>query len=151
MGLKISDLHVRRSAYISASPERVWQEFQTFERISAWLNSGHQLHAFEPKLGGVTDFSVEIEGMRQRYGGTVLVWEPAHEVSFSSNWSDPGMAWPVPTFWTIRLAGLYDGCQVEIFHHGFDRLGADAGANLEGYEEGWTNRHLKALRAIVED
>ena len=38
----------------------------------------------------------------------------------------------------------------EIFHHGFERLGADAADNLEGYEEGWDIRHLKTLRSIVE-
>jgi hypothetical protein len=39
---------------------------------------------------------------------------------------------------------------VKIFYHGFERLGADAADSLEGYEEGWDVKHLKALRAIVE-
>ena len=61
------------------------------------------------------------------------------------------MTWPVPTFMTIRLTPLYDATLVEIFHHGFERLGIDAADNLQGYEEGWDIKHLKALRAIVEE
>jgi hypothetical protein len=56
----------------------------------------------------------------------------------------------VPTLWTIRLTPIYDATLVEIFHHGFERLGVDAADNLEGYESGWDVKHLKALRAIVE-
>ena len=52
--------------------------------------------------------------------------------------------------WTIRLIAVYDGTMVEILHHGFERLGLAGGAELEGYEDGWDNKHLKALRAVVE-
>ena len=62
MGLEIGCLHVRRSILIQAAPKRVWREFETFERIAAWLDRGHQLHAFEPRTGGNADFSVEIDG-----------------------------------------------------------------------------------------
>ena len=62
MGLRISLLNVRRSILIQASPTRVWQEFESFERIAAWLGHGHQLHVFEPRLGGQVDMSVEIDG-----------------------------------------------------------------------------------------
>ena len=149
MGMKIGRLHVRRSILIQASPARVWQEFESFERIAAWLNRGHQLHSFEARLGGKVAMSVEIDGERRHYGGTVLTYEPESEVSFESNWEPPN-SWPVPTFWTIRLTPLYDGTLVEIFHHGFERLGADAADNLQGYEDGWDITHLKALRAAVE-
>ena len=39
---------------------------------------------------------------------------------------------------------------VEFFHHGFERLGADAADELEGYEEGWGLTHLASLRSLVE-
>ncbi len=149
MGVEISLLKVRRSILIKASAQRVWQEFETFDRIAGWLSRGHVLHTFEPRLNGQVDMSVEIDGERRHYGGPVLIYEPAREVTFESNWDAP-YAWPVPTLWTIRLTSIYDGTMVEIFHHGFERLGADAADNLEGYEEGWDLRHLKALRAIVE-
>jgi len=148
MGIRIGMLHVRRSIYIDAAPARVWQEFESFERITAWLGLGHRLHAFEPRVGGAVDMSVEIDGVRRHFGGLVLIFDAGSELSFESNWQPP-LDWPVPTLWTIRLTPLYDGTLAEIFHHGFERLGAAAADNLEGYEDGWDIKHLKALRAIV--
>ena len=149
MGMEIGRLNVRRSILIQASPARVWQEFESFERIAAWLNRGHKLHEFEPRIGGKVKMSVEMNNEQRYYGGSVLIYEPEHEVSFESQWEPPN-SWPVPTFWTIRLTPLYDGTMVEIFHHGFERLGQDAADNLQGYEDGWDITHLKALRSIVE-
>ena len=149
MGMKIGSLHVRRSILIQAPPNRVWQEFESFERISSWLNLGHELHEFDPKLGGGVRMSVEIAGERRHYGGSILIFDPEREVSFESQWDEPHN-WPVPTFWTIRLTPIYDGTQVEIYHHGFERMGADAASLLEGYEDGWDVRHLQALRSIIE-
>jgi uncharacterized protein YndB with AHSA1/START domain len=149
MGLQISLLNVRRSILIQASPERVWQEFESFERIKVWFSRGHEVHTFEPCVGGTVDMSVAIDGEQRHYGGAVLIFQPDREVSFESNWQPPHQ-WPVPTIWTIRLTPLYDATQVEIFHHGFERLGADAADNLEGYEQGWDMKHLSALRGVVE-
>ena len=149
MGTQIGALHVRRSIFIQAPPALVWQEFESAERIKNWLNLGHTVHKFEPRVNGQVEMSVEIEGEQRYYGGRVLIFEPNQEVTFESQWRAPH-SWPVPTFWTIRLTPLYDGTQVEIFHHGFERLGSDAADNLEGYEEGWDIRHLKALRAIID-
>ncbi|MGE0600261.1 MAG: SRPBCC domain-containing protein [Dehalococcoidia bacterium] len=149
MGLSIGPMHVRRSIFIQAAPAAVWREFESFERIASWLSLGHTLHSLDLQVGGIADFSVEIEGEHRHYGGRVLIFERERELSLESNWAAPH-AWPVPTLWTIRLNPLYDGTQVEIFHHGFERLGADAADNLEGYEEGWDVKHLKALRRVVE-
>ena len=52
--------------------------------------------------------SVEIDGVRQRYGGSVVVYETAREITFESNWNDAPMRWPLPTFMTIRLTPLYE-------------------------------------------
>ncbi len=152
MGLQISSLAVRRSVFIQASPSRVWREFETAERIAAWLDRGHKLHSIDPREGGRVEMSVEIDGKRRQYGGPVLVVEPQREMSFEIRWATP---WEAAysqrtTYWTFRLTGLYGGTLVEIFHHGFELSGADAGDDLEGYEEGWDVKHLKALRAIVE-
>ena len=149
MGLEIGPLHVRRSILIQAPPERVWQEFETFERIRGWLDRGHRLHTFEPKLGGRVSMSVEIDGQRRHYGGPIVVFEAAREVSLESQW-EPPWSWAVPTYWTIRLTRLYGHTRVELFHHGFERLGADAADELQGYEQGWDVQHLVALREIAE-
>ena len=149
MGISISLLNVRRSILIRAYPARVWREFESFERVAGWFGRGHELHQFEPKLGGRVDMSVEIEAEKRHYGGPIIIWEAERELTFESNWEAPH-AWPVPTFFTFRLTALYDETMVELFHHGFERFGADAAGYLEGYEEGWDVKHLKALRSIVE-
>ena len=149
MGINISLLNVRRSVLIGALPARVWQEFGSFESVSKWFGRGHELHRFEAELGGRVDLSVRIGDQTRHFGGPIIVWEPEHEVTFESNWEQPH-AWPLTTFFTVRLTALYDGTMVEIFHHGFERFGADAAAYLESYEEGWDVKHLKALREIVE-
>ena len=150
MGLDVGPLHVRRSILVEAAPSRVWQEFESTDRIKAWLNLGHVVHKFEPNVGGSVEMSVEIDGVDQYFGGKVLVLEPERELSFDSQWQEPN-SWSVPTFWTIRLTAIYDSTQVEIFHHGFERLGAHAAQNLQDYEDGWDIKHLKALRSIVDD
>src|SRR5262245_32489146 len=144
MGIEIGALHVRRSAFIQATPERVWQEFTSFDRLDAWFGRGHRLETYEPRLGGQVLLSVEVEGAKRAFGGRILVFQAARELSFSNNWESDG--WPVSTFITLRLAPLYDACLVELFHHGFERLGHDAGSELQGYEAGWHPRHLEALR-----
>ncbi|NJN50875.1 MAG: SRPBCC domain-containing protein [Gammaproteobacteria bacterium] len=148
MATQIGALHVRRSIFIEATPKRVWQEFTSFERIKAWFGLGHTLHALDPTEGAVADLSVEIDGQRRHFGGAVLSVDPARELTIASNWQG-AEAWPTPTYWTIRLTALYGGTLVELFHHGFERLGGDAGDNLEGYEQGWDVKHLVALRRIV--
>lgn len=79
MGIQISLLHVRRSILIQAPPARVWSEFASFERISAWLNLGQRLHVFEPRVGGRVEMSVELDSVRRHYGGSVLICEPERE------------------------------------------------------------------------
>ena len=148
MGVEIGVLYVRRAAFIRATPARVWQEFSTFDRLAAWFGTGHQLEAYQPEPGGRVLLSVQIEGERKAFGGSVLVFEPERELSFENNWESDG--WPVPTLVTLRLRALYEGCQVELFHHGFERLGANADAVFLGYESGWDVHHLQALKEIIE-
>jgi uncharacterized protein YndB with AHSA1/START domain len=148
MGIAIGALSVRRSCLVHATPDRVWQEFSSFDRLAAWFGRGHRLDVYEPRPGGRVLLSVEMEGAKRAYGGPILVFEPGRELTFSNNWETDG--WPVPTLLTFRLTPLYDGCHVELFHHGFERLGGDAAGELQGYEAGWHSRHLEALKAIVE-
>lgn len=149
MGIDLGHLAVRRSSFIRATPERVWQEFTSFEALRPWFGTGHTLEAFEPRVGGTVRLSIERDGRRVFAGGCVVVFEPGRELSFEDNW-DPPDDLPLPTFITIRLTPLYGGTHVELFHHGFERLGEEAGDLLEGYESGWDGHHLEALRSIVE-
>ncbi len=148
MGLEIGELHVRRSTLVAATPARVWQEFTSFDRLAAWFSQGHRLEAFEPRAGSRIRLSVEIDGERRYFGGEVLVFDPAREISFEDNWETGG--WPVPAYITIRLSPHGDGCHVELFHHGFEQFGEGAAEELEGHEIGWHMKHLEKLRRIVE-
>ena len=90
MGITVSALHVRRSAFIQARPERVWQEFTSFDRLAAWFGQGQQLEVYEPELGGRMLLSVEVAGVRRAFGGPILILDPARELTFSSNWEADG-------------------------------------------------------------
>jgi uncharacterized protein YndB with AHSA1/START domain len=158
VGLQLGHLYIRRSTFINATPERTWQEFASFETLRDWFGTpflvpggrtSHTLLEFEPRAGGSIRLSVGLDGEARCFGGRVLVCEPARELSFENNW-EPPHAEPVSTFITIRLASLYGGTHVELFHHGFERWDARAGEMLEGYESGWHPLHLEALRSIVE-
>ncbi|GAB5452902.1 MAG: hypothetical protein Hals2KO_32300 [Halioglobus sp.] len=148
MATQISTLHVLLSTFIHAPAVRVWDEFTSFQRFAAWFGQGHSLETYEPELGGSVRLSVNVDGANRFFGGTILGFEAACELTFSNNWESSG--WPVPTFITLQLTSLYDSTLVELFHHGFDRLGAAAGSELQGYEAGWHSRHLENLKKIVE-
>jgi len=112
-------------------------------------SSGHTLDEFDPGPTGRVELSVDIDGSPRGFGGPITVWQPEQELSFANNWHPPH-AWPVPTQITFRLTPLYDGTRVELFHHGFERLGAQAADEHEGYEGAWDLRHLKELKRLVE-
>ena len=51
---------------------------------------------------------------------------------------------------TLRLSPSYQGTLVELFHHGFERLGKSGADEHLAYESSWDTRHLTALKKIVE-
>jgi uncharacterized protein YndB with AHSA1/START domain len=158
MGAKVGALVVRRSIWIDAKPDEVWHEFESFERMRAWYGTGHTLVRYEPFVGGVveTDASSDSDNhgddassSELRFVGKVVVFEPGREVTFEQDWL--GHGWIAPPLITIRLTEVDGGTLVELMHHGFEALGTTAVAaeNHEGFEGGWTNRQLVALRARV--
>jgi len=148
VGAHIGAHFVRRAIWIDAKPDDVWEEFTTIERMRAWYGTGHTLVQYEPRLGGVveTDAASDVathgeDAPPLRFVGTVVVFEPGRELTFEQDWV--GHGWTTPPLITIRLTEHDGGTIVELFHHGF---GADDQA---GFEEGWTNRQLVALRERV--
>ena len=155
-----SILVVRRSIHIQAPPERVWREFETFERMNAWWGAligppeggkpnGQRLVTYEPRMGGHVEMEVSLDGEPARYGGTIIVFDAPRELTFENDWI-PNRGWLQPTFITIRLASLLGGTLVELIHHGFERTGAAAADDHAGYEGGWGMTQLNALRSVVE-
>lgn len=147
--MDIGLLNVRRSIQIAATPARVWQEFESFDRMAAWWGTGHTLAVYEPHVGGRIEMTVDVDGEPRRYGGPITVFDAARELTIESSWIPP-RDWPVPTYLTIRLAPALSGTLVELFHHGFERMGEIAADQHMGYEEGWSMRQLVMLRERAE-
>ena len=152
MALVIGPLYVRRALYIEEQPTRIWQKFEARSALNLWYGKGQSIDAFVQGADGYVELSVDIDNVRARFGGPTVCWQPASEWSYQNNWLDENCpwAWPLPTFTTFRLTALYSGTLVELLHHGFERLGADAGEQLQAYENGWDARHLSALRKVCE-
>ena len=147
--MEIGSYYVRRAIQIDASAHQVWHEFQDARKFGAWFGVGHSLDLFEPVKGGRVELSIEDAGQIRGYGGQIIVFDEATELSFENNWfgNTPSK---VPTFITFRLRSLYDGTHVELFHHGFERLGKIAASEFVGYESAWDLHHLVELKRIVE-
>jgi uncharacterized protein YndB with AHSA1/START domain len=155
-----SVLRVRRSIHIKASPDRVWNEFTTFELMDRWwgarigdpvagTSKGQFLLEYTPRVGGRIEMAVDMGGQRVRYGGDIKVFNASRELTFENDWI-PNQGWTAPTYVTLRLAPALDGTLVELFHHGFEHTGGDVGAEHAGYEQGWGMTQLSALKAAVE-
>jgi uncharacterized protein YndB with AHSA1/START domain len=143
MGTEIGPFAVRRSIWIDAPPENVWQEFESFELMADWYGTGHALVKYEPEVGGWVETDAGGEGLR--FAGRVTVFDPGRELTFEQQWLDHD--WTAPSLITLRLTPVRGGTLVELFHHGFERVGGDPGELLRGFENGWTLLQLEALSA----
>jgi len=149
MGTESGTLAVRRSIWINARPERVWQEFASFERMKEWFGTGHTLTKYEPLVGGIVETDAgEWQEEKLVFGGRITVFDPPREVTWENDWY--GHGWAAPSLITLRLTPALDGTLVELFHHALERTGPDAARDHAGFEGGWTLRQLEALRQIVE-
>jgi uncharacterized protein YndB with AHSA1/START domain len=153
-------LIVRRSIHMNASPERVWAEFSSFQRMNVWwghikddpqagTSKGQWLDAYEPCIGGRIVMAVNWDGARVTYGGEIKTFDAGKELTFENDWI-PNRGWRAPTLITIRLTPVLGGTMVELFHHRFDRTSDDPGSTHAGYEEGWGMTQLLELKRIVE-
>ena len=69
---------------------------------------------------------VSLDGEEHHFVGEVLVFEPPRELTFEQFWV--GSDWQAPTKVTILLTEVDGGgTLVELFHHGYELLGGDAG------------------------
>jgi uncharacterized protein YndB with AHSA1/START domain len=143
-------LTVRRCIHINAEPERIWQEFETLERMQAWFGTGHALLQYEPRLGGWVELEVDAYGSMMRFGGRIVTFDPPRELTFEDDWLPPLNGVPEKVLITLRLTPDPTGTIVELIQHGFERLGERGAEVHRGHEGGWTIRQLEALRAIVE-
>src|SRR5262245_15509132 len=120
----ISPFGIRRAAFIHATPDRIWEEFTTFERMKAWYGTGHQLTRYEPRVGGIVE-TVFGDGPSSAIG-EVLVFDSGRELTFEQRWVGPDWnnhEWAAPAKVTILLTAADGGTLVELFHHGYDLIG----------------------------
>jgi uncharacterized protein YndB with AHSA1/START domain len=149
MATQIGPLAVRRSIWVDAAPARVWEEFESLDRMRQWFGTGHTLNRYEPRVGGEVETEAgELDGEPLRFVGRVVVFDPPHELTFEQDWV--GHGWKAAPLVTIRLTPLDGGSLVELFHHGFEALGPDAARDHRGFEGGWTMRQLEALHELVD-
>jgi uncharacterized protein YndB with AHSA1/START domain len=152
-------LVVRRSIHIMAPPERVWQQFASFDRLNRWWGiiigepeagraNGQRLLAYEPKKGGRIEMEVTFKGAGLRYGGVIVVFDPGRELTFESDWI-PNQGWLRPTLITLSLVPALGGTLVELTHHNFEATGVRASDDHAAYEAGWGMTQLNALREVV--
>jgi uncharacterized protein YndB with AHSA1/START domain len=146
MGTAIGILAVRRSIFIEAAPDRVWQEFASCERMRRWFGLGHRLERYEPAPGGWVEIATPDEPPL-RFVGRVLVFEPGRELTFENEWV--GAGWTGVPLLTFRLSPALDGTLVELYHHSLERVGPTAAADHRGFEAGWGMRQLEGLRQLV--
>lgn len=152
-------LVVRRSVFIAASPERVWREFESSERMNGWwgailgppeagTSKGQHLRVYEPHVGGRIEMEVSLDGVPARYGGRIVVFDPGRELTFENDWIQ-SRGWLQPTRLTVRLTPSSGGTLVEILHYAFEGAATDAGDEHAGYEGGWGMTQLNALRDAI--
>ena len=156
MSTEIDALHLRRSIFVNATPARVWQEFESFERLLGWFDRGHIVHELTPHVGARVDMSIGgddhhagNEEERAHFVGSVLSVIPNQELTFETNFQPNPM--PAPTKWTFLLSALEKGTLVEFFHHGYEAFGDSAADVLQDFESAWDMKHLNALRKVVEN
>ncbi len=151
-----SVLVVRRSIQIPAPPQRVWREFRDFAALDRWRGrlsgephagqgNGQRLVVYDPRVGGRIEMEILLRGAPVRYGGPIVTFRPAAELTFESDWY-PNQGWQRPTGITLRLSPALSGTLVELLHFGFEWTGGDGSAEHAGYEAGWGMLQLNTLR-----
>ena len=141
MATEIGILAVRRSTFIAAQPDRVWEKFTTVERMKRWFGIGHELSRYEPSPDGYVETD-------SAFGGPIVNWEPPHELTFENRCYERD--WEAPPLFTFRLTPALGGTVVELFSHSLERIGPSGPDALVAFEAGWETNHLVALREIVQ-
>jgi uncharacterized protein YndB with AHSA1/START domain len=158
--MKIAEggLVMRRSMFMRATPERVWREFESAERLSRWFagktaSVEQRVLRHEPGAGGWFEIAAEWThggGGACNLGGKIVTWDPPREMTVEWNSFLPQYEWREPTYVTFRLTPASGGTVVEILQHGFERCGEGGAKYHRDAEGGWNTMELEALRIIVE-
>lgn len=87
---------------------------------------------FEPREGG--RLYERSPAGEEHVWGTVSAWEPPDRVAFSWHVGrEPDTAQQVE----VTFTPMGDETEVKLVHSGWEKLGAEAEANRQGYDNGW--------------
>jgi uncharacterized protein YndB with AHSA1/START domain len=148
-------LVMRRSMFIRATPERIWQEVESYERFAAWWGVDTEtlktkILRWEPRVGGWFENQGTHSGAPINFKGQIVTCDPPRELTVDWNSFLPEYEWHEPTYVTVRLTPAPGGTVVEILQHGFEWCGEGAAQYHRDAEGGWDTMELEVLRSIVE-
>jgi uncharacterized protein YndB with AHSA1/START domain len=137
MSTSTTDLVVRKSILVDATPEEAWRVFTedsgTWWPFATFAIMGDESNAavFEPRSGGRV-YERTPDG-READWGRVLTWEPPARLVMEWGITEP------PTEVEVRFTPEASGTRLELEHRGF---GGGGGGN---YDAGW--EHILGLFA----
>jgi uncharacterized protein YndB with AHSA1/START domain len=143
MNAQQTDLAIRKSAVVAATPEKAFEVF-TEGIASWWPYDTHSVEAMgeDGKSPETVVFETGPEGRiyermttgQEAHWAKVTAWEPPHRLV---------LAWqvnpetPAPTEIEVRFTPEGDGTRVDLEHRGWEVLGADAERAAGEYAGGW--------------
>lgn len=143
MNAQQTDLTIRRSGVVTATPEKAFQVFT--EGIADWWpydthsvegmegeDRSPETVIFEPGPNG--RIYERMTNGKEAHWANVTAWEPPHRVvlAWQVNPDTPG-----PTEIEMRFTPEGDGTRFEFEHRGWEVLGADAEKAAGQYDGGW--------------
>ena len=156
MNAQQTDLTIRRTGVVAATPEKAFQVFM--EGIADWFR--YETHSVEGKEGDdrspqTVIFETGPNGRiyermtngKEAHWAHVTAWEPPTRVvlAWQVNPDTPG-----PTEIEMRFTPEGDGTRFDFEHRGWEVLGAEAEKAAGQYEGGWVKvlgRYEQAFKA----
>lgn len=143
MSTQETDLAIRKTAVVPATPERAFQVFT--EEIATWWPL--ETHSVEGMAEGDSTpetivFDTGPNGRlyermstgEEAHWANVTTWEPPHRLVLA--WQvNPDT--PAPTEIEVRFTPEGDGTRVDFEHRGFEVLGKEAEEAHTSYSSGW--------------
>lgn len=134
---------VTRTIQIKAPASKVWRWLATQEGLSRWISANIRI---DLRVGGTYRFLGPDD--QTWVSGTVLELVP--ERSLILSWLEEGSGWLQPARLVVRLTPVGAGTEVVLIHDGFEGIGPDFPATVQGYELGADeHRILERLADLV--
>jgi uncharacterized protein YndB with AHSA1/START domain len=143
MSAQQTDLTIRKSAVVAASPERAFEVFTEgvaswwpYDRMSVEAMEGEgrapETVIFETGPNGRV--YERMTNGEEAHWARVTAWEPPHRLVLEWHVNPEREA---PTEIEVRFTPEGEGTRVDLEHRGWEALGAEAEAVAETYANGW--------------